>query len=163
MEFDPMPLMFACVHLACKIEEVHEIMLDRLLEAAGFGANDALKAKVGALELPLLDGIGFSLLVEPKPGPALRMLAEGVDGGAGGAKKEALARAESLVLDLAVRSDALLTWPASMAIMAALGATLEERAGKPGADAPQARALAAVLEAGLAGEAQCAAVQQLLA
>lgn len=44
MEFSPLAMMFACVHLACKIEEVHEITLDMLFEHAHeFGINESLK------------------------------------------------------------------------------------------------------------------------
>merc|ERR1719172_510402 len=70
-------MMFTCVHLACKIEEVHKITLDELFEhAEDFGVSRSLKSKMAALELHLLEGMGFTLLVEPKPDIALRMLAE---------------------------------------------------------------------------------------
>jgi len=75
LEFDPMHLMFAAVHLACKVEEVHEITLDRLLEAAGFKEDSSIRIKVASLELPLLETLNFTLLVEPKPEAAMRVLA----------------------------------------------------------------------------------------
>ncbi|CAK0900053.1 unnamed protein product, partial [Prorocentrum cordatum] len=76
-EFDPLLVLLACVHLACKVEEVHEVTLDRVLEAAGLGEGEG--ARVSGAELPLLEAVGFQLFLEPKPDDtALRMLAEDV-------------------------------------------------------------------------------------
>mmetsp|Transcript_149301 Transcript_149301/g.388405 ORF Transcript_149301/g.388405 Transcript_149301/m.388405 type:complete len:448 (+) Transcript_149301:125-1468(+) len=110
MEFDPVPMMFASVHLACKIEEVHEITLDKLLDAAGFGADPGLRDKVASLELPLLEGLGFALLVEPKPDSALRVLEEdlrqllrqqqGLCASSGGGPPESPARRSSGQMDV---------------------------------------------------------------
>lgn len=141
MEFSPLPMMFACVHLACKIEEVHEITLDVLFEHAdAFGVSETLKAKVSALELHLLEGMGFALLVEPKPDIALRMLAEELQrlpswgGMARGLAlhpasmentwQEVLSAAEQLLMHLSIRTDAILRMPASLLITAALGSVL---------------------------------------
>jgi hypothetical protein len=141
MEFFPQSMMFACVHLACKIEEVHEITLDMLFEhAESFGVNASLKAKVAGLELQLLHGIGYSLLVEPKPDIALPMLADelqqmpawgGVARGSdfqsaimGNTWQEVLSAAEQLLMHFCIRSDAILRMPASLLIAAALGTVL---------------------------------------
>mmetsp|Transcript_28766 Transcript_28766/g.82336 ORF Transcript_28766/g.82336 Transcript_28766/m.82336 type:complete len:366 (+) Transcript_28766:127-1224(+) len=173
MEFDPLPLMFACVHAACKVEEVHEITLERLLAAADLSADESLKARVVRFELPLLEGLGFGLLVEPKPHTALGMLAEELrakrpaslaalqdDGW-----REALARAESLVLQMAVRSDAVLRWPISVVIAAALGATLDARISHPSddrANAPSQLSLA-LLQSSLEADEQKKAIAGMYA
>jgi len=168
IEFDPLLMMLACVHLACKIEEVHEITLDGLLEAGDFGGDDRLRALVAGLELPLLEGIGFALLVEPKPSAALRMLAQELESPlalAGVQQQETVALAECLVLDLGVRTDALLRWPASALIAAALGAALDAHAPHLGAtavEAPSAQ-LAELLAASLEGEGPRAAFRSMVA
>jgi len=143
MEFDPLLLMLVCVHLACKIEEVHEFTLDGLLEAGGFHDCAGLRDKVVGLELPLLEGLGFVLLVEPKPGAALRMLACELRQGRGpvprGRRRSSAALmpeamwedivvlAERIALDASVRTDAALLWPASVLATAALGVALGAR------------------------------------
>mmetsp|Transcript_127326 Transcript_127326/g.360278 ORF Transcript_127326/g.360278 Transcript_127326/m.360278 type:complete len:391 (-) Transcript_127326:247-1419(-) len=183
MEYDPLPIMFACVHAACKIEEVREITLDKLLEAADFGADESLKAKVAGLELSLLEGVGFVLLVEPKPDTALRMLSEearhmpaapapqpGQDHRAPApplseaAWAEAVARAEGFALDLAVRTDAVLLRPASILIAGALSAALSTQLGQDGsgAGARASGVIGALLDANLEGEPQRAAVRQMV-
>jgi len=147
MEFPPISMVFACLHLACKIEEVHEITLDDLFEhAEAFGVSKSLKSKVAALELQLLEGMGFALLVEPKPDIALRMLAEELQrlpswGGVArgftvpvglalhpdsmdNTWQEILSSAEQLLLTLVIRTDAILRVPASLLITAAIGAVL---------------------------------------
>jgi len=140
MEFFPQPMMFACVHLACKIEEVHEITLDMLFEhAEAFGVNMP-KAKVAALELHLIEGLSFTLLVEPKPDIALRMLADELqrlpawsDVARGSALhpasmentwQEVLSGAEQYLVQLSIRTDAILRMPASLLITAALGSAI---------------------------------------
>lgn len=147
MEFSPISMVFACLHLACKIEEVHEITLDDLFEhAEAFGVSKSLKSKVAALELQLLEGMGFALLVEPKPDTALRMLAEELQrlpswGGVArgftvpmgltlhpdsmdNAWHDILLSAEQLLLTLVIRTEAILRVPASLLITAAIGAVL---------------------------------------
>jgi len=141
MEFFPQQMMFACVHLATKIEEVHEITLDALFEhAEAFGVDESLKAKVAGLEMHLLEALGFALLVEPKPDIALRMLAEELQrlpawgGVARGLAlhpesmestwQEVLSGAEQLLVHLSIRTDAILQMPASLLITAALGSVL---------------------------------------
>nr|QDO16311.1 cyclin H [Lingulodinium polyedra] len=181
MEFDPLPMMFASVHLACKIEEVHEITLDRLLEAADFGADASLKARVLSLELPLLEGLRFQLLVEPKPDTALRMLAQElqhllVQGSAHrrapatelteAAWQEVIARAENVAVELTVRTDAILRWPASIVIAAALSTALDEQSGRPANECGDVQALSdvlgALLEGNLEQEAQRVAVRSMV-
>jgi len=136
--------MFACVHVACKVEEVHEITLDRLLDAAGCGNDEPLKTKVAGLELPLLESIGFVLLIEPKPLPSLRMLMEELrqllDQGtiicralpisaAENTWEEVVAHAEEMALDTCARTDACLRWAPSLVIAASLGAALDSQFG----------------------------------
>ncbi|CAJ1405516.1 unnamed protein product [Effrenium voratum] len=154
MEFDPATTMYAAVHVACKIEEVREITLDRLLEVSGFGEDAAMKTKVTDLELELLERIGFRLLVEPKPGAALRVLAEDSRERVPGfplsqeALQELLARAESLVFELCACSHAVLHYPASIIFSAAWGTALDEGSGldrQPGA-APSCALLAMLAE-----------------
>lgn len=137
MEHDPLPVMFAAVHLACKVEEVHEITLGRLMEAADVAADEALRGKVVRLELPLLEALGFGLLVEPKPYMALRMLSQELQTRAaqGPLAKlteeewaKACADAGAKVLDLALHSDALFLWSASILSAACLGSVLDSRA-----------------------------------
>jgi len=162
MEFFPQPMMFACVHLACKIEEVHEITLDMLLEhAEAFGVNMP-KAKVSALELHLLEGLSFTLLVEPKPDIALRMLAEELQrlpawsGVAHGVAlhaasmentwQEVLSGAEELLAHLSIRTDAVLRMPASLLITAALGSVLARHCSFGGAGGQVLEILQSLLE-----------------
>jgi len=148
MEFDPVPMMFACVHLACKIEEVHEITMDRLLgagESADDGAVKKIRDQAVAFELPLLDGIGFQLLVEPKPDSCVEMLVGELQRSLASLSSppkiseptwEALTKdAERLAVELAVRTDAVLRWPASALIAAALRASAQG-VGPMGAPAP---------------------------
>ncbi|CAK9037629.1 unnamed protein product [Durusdinium trenchii] len=134
MEFDPCVMMYTSVHLACKIEELREITLDKLLEESGFSDDVAMKVKITDLELELLETIGFKLLVEPKPADALRLLAE--EGARSvlnlssiaspEAAEELLARAESIVFGLCTQSNALLIYPASLIFAAAWAAALDE-------------------------------------
>lgn len=135
MEFDPLPMMFACVHLACKIEEFHEITLDKLLSSSDM-RDESMKGKISSLELPLLEAINFVLLVEPKPDSALHMLKEELQSLTVWKEllsslpanrwtpetswKEVLASAEALVLDLSTFTDAVLHLPPSILIAAAL-------------------------------------------
>jgi hypothetical protein len=137
MEFSPLAMMFTCVHLACKIEEV-TLTLDELFEHADdFGVSASLKSKIAALELHLLEGMGFALLVEPKPDAAMHVLAEelqrlpawgGVARGLAGSMDstwlEVLSAAEQLVTHLVIRTDAILCMPASLFATAALGSVL---------------------------------------
>jgi len=147
MEYEPLAIMFACVHLACKVEEVHEITVEKLFEAADFGSDDALKTKVLGLELPLLEGIRFVLQVEPKPDAALRMLADElqhlltqspthnhaavISGLKEATWQDVLERAERIVFELSIRTDAILRRPVSILIVAALGASLDMQDGQP--------------------------------
>jgi hypothetical protein len=181
MEFDPLPVMFVCVHVACKIEEVHEITLDNVLAAADFGTDESLRAKVAGLELPLLEGLGFVLLVEPKPCTALRMLVEELRGllAQGPARcpraplldeaavwSTAVERAEGLALELALRTDAILHWPTSVVIAAALGAVLDEQFGRPASECGDSQSLsdmlASLLDANLEAEPQRAAIKGMV-
>lgn len=143
MEFDPMLVMFACIHIACKTEEVHDMSLDRLLEST-VGLDEQLKRKVAALELPLLEALRFSLFVEPQPFTALQMLGDELQQCCGGhcsptaevpasprcpegAIDEIIARAYELVIECCVRTDAVVRWPASVIISAALSISREQR------------------------------------
>ncbi|CAK0910176.1 unnamed protein product [Prorocentrum cordatum] len=56
MEHDPLPAMFACVHLACKVEEEHHITLEKLLAAADLGSDRAMQGKVVDSEICVLEG-----------------------------------------------------------------------------------------------------------
>jgi len=158
-EFDPLLVLLACVHLACKVEEVHEVTLDRVLEAAGLGEGEG--ARVSGAELPLLEAVGFQLFLEPKPDTALRMLAEDVrravpeDTLTDAGWCEVVQRAEATALDLALRTDAALRCPASALIAAALGAAL-------GGHAACGEALRALLDAGAGGERQREAARSML-
>eukprot|EP00930_Biecheleria_cincta_P029417 TRINITY_DN20477_c0_g1_i2.p1 TRINITY_DN20477_c0_g1~~TRINITY_DN20477_c0_g1_i2.p1 ORF type:complete len:284 (-),score=82.11 TRINITY_DN20477_c0_g1_i2:92-883(-) len=119
-----------------------------------------MKVKVSDLELDLLEGVGFSLLVEPKPGSALRMLSEDLrefvqnsDAATALPLKEdnaslakMLGRAEALSFDLGMRTDALLHWPMSVIISAAFSAALDE--GVSGA-VPPSHHLHSMLAAGI--------------
>lgn len=162
-----MTLIFACVHVASKIEEAHELTLDRLLEAAGFGDDASLKAKVSGLELPLLEGLGFVLLVEPKPDSALRMLAQelresrvwcaALDGMpphsriADESWDEVVVAAESLVWEASIHTDAILRYPASVVIAGALSSVLGRyfSAMPHVKDSPAPGVLLSILGAGL--------------
>lgn len=128
MEFDPAPMMFAVVHLACKVEEVHEITLNKLLDASGLSE---MLPRVASLELPLLSGIAFRLLVEPKPDTALRVLTE-LMGLEGSFRDQVLSAAEEWALQLCIRTDAVLRWPISVILAASLQAALEDVAAKSG-------------------------------
>merc|ERR1719221_71640 len=166
-------MMFASVHLACKIEEVHEITLDKLLESTGFGTDPAMPLKIAALELPLLEGIGFALLVEPKPDSTLRMLVEDLRRHLGPAQAsqvltqascdELVQAAEDLTLNLSIRTDAVLRWPLSVVVAAALQAKLEEAATRGLAGGTELiEALYQVLDAGLEAEEQRSALRTMM-
>lgn len=139
MEFDPLTMMYTCVHVACKIEELREITLDKVLEVSGFAEDAAMKTKVTDLELQLLENLGFKLLVEPKPSGALRFLAEElrasttstVKGFPGSSEnlQELLSKAETMVYDLCISSNAVLLYPASIIFAAAWGTALDEGLG----------------------------------
>mmetsp|Transcript_31131 Transcript_31131/g.58396 ORF Transcript_31131/g.58396 Transcript_31131/m.58396 type:complete len:330 (+) Transcript_31131:57-1046(+) len=128
MEFDPLSMIFACVHVACKVEEMREITLDKLLEAGGVVD---LRTKVTDLELELLQGLEFELMVEPKIRPSLRMLTQECRG-LPEQLEELLQRAEAVVFEVCATSSALLLFPPSALIAAALDVALEE-AGTKGA------------------------------
>jgi len=161
MEFDPMPMMFAAVHLACKIEEVREITLDRILETTGFAADDGLRSKIAGFEAPLLQGLNFHLFMEPKPDSGLLALEKDLrqdllqrNGGQkdgqcpeqdtrssrgnhvatlvmeGTLRDDALQYAEEIVLQLSLRTDAVLRWPVSVLLTAALGTALDVLAAR---------------------------------
>lgn len=140
MEFDPLVMMYTSVHVACKVEEVREITLEKILEVSGFGEDPAMKTKVTESELELLQNIGFVLLVEPQPVWALRLLAEEqrnfkvpVPGFPGSSEhfEELLSKAETLVYDCCISNDSLLLLPASIIFAAAWGAALDEGSGHP--------------------------------
>lgn len=150
MEFDPLVMLLVCLHLACKVEEVHEITLEDLFDSARpFGANEAMKKKVFELELTLLEALDFALLVEPKPDAALHMLTEELlrlhPQQAESLGPEAAAAAEALALRLGLRTDAALRAPPSLAIAAALGAVVRE--GQGGSSAQVLETLQSLLEA----------------
>jgi len=102
---------------------------------------------VVGLELPLLEGIRFVLQVEPKPDAALRMLSEelqhlvtqspthnhaaAISGLTEAAWQDVLDRAESIVFELSIRTDAILCRPISILIVAALSAALDMQDGRP--------------------------------
>lgn len=173
LEFDPLPIMFACVHVACKIEEARDITLDKLLEAAELASDETLKSKVADLELDVLEGVGFVLLVEPKPDCALHMLIQDIrhlSQPAAAAKglavlppsasalsaadwTELAGKAEILVLDLAVRSDAVLLYPASVLIAAGLALALNSQFGHEG-HRPPSEVLRAMLTASIENKDQ---------
>jgi hypothetical protein len=146
LEVDPKLIMFCCVHLACKVEECREITLDRLLE---FGGSATMKKAVEAIEMVLLEGIRFTLRVEPKPQAMLRLLVlsltklhhgsserqpsvAGEEGSgedfAGSLWKEPwhsiLTIADALLVEFAQRTDAVLLWPTSVVAAAALSVSL---------------------------------------
>lgn len=186
MEFDPLSTVLASVHLACKIEEVHEITLAKMLESAGLSEH---LSKVAALEVPLLEGIGFDLLVEPKPDSALRMLMEDLrqhlgqrrPAGEGEARDAAVAdevelglqepfrdevlrAAEDLSLVLSIQTDAVLLWPLSIVLAASLQATLEGSIAARGvAGSTLVTALYSALDAGIAAQPQRAALRTMMA
>mmetsp|Transcript_20044 Transcript_20044/g.36205 ORF Transcript_20044/g.36205 Transcript_20044/m.36205 type:complete len:381 (+) Transcript_20044:46-1188(+) len=135
MEFDPLLMMFTALHVACKVEEVHEITLDALLERSTMGAQGGAKSKITSLELPLLEAINFNLFTEPKPQASLEMLTEDIYGLSSSGRssitvsseawKEASSHAEELIMRLAVSTDAILQWPVAAIVLAALWASLE--------------------------------------
>eukprot|EP00435_Cladocopium_sp_Y103_P008453 s3236_g2.t1 len=122
----------------CKVEEVREITLDKILEVSGFGDDPAMKTKVTESELELLQNIGFILLVEPKPQAALQLLAEEQRNfkvpvpdfpGSSEHFEELLSKAETFVYDLCISNNSLLLLPASIIFAAAWGAALDEGHG----------------------------------
>mmetsp|Transcript_73634 Transcript_73634/g.204687 ORF Transcript_73634/g.204687 Transcript_73634/m.204687 type:complete len:444 (+) Transcript_73634:85-1416(+) len=134
MEYDPCVVMYTCVFLSSKIEECHDITLDRMLEVAYSGVDSTMRAKVVGLELTILESVGFALLIEPKPDSALAMLFREVKPHLPGplAEDEAvgkalLASAERLAIECAVRTDAVLCWPPSLLIVAALVEAIDEQ------------------------------------
>eukprot|EP00439_Symbiodinium_sp_Y106_P064966 s1214_g10.t1 len=48
MEFDPVPMMFTCLHVACKVEEFRDLTLEKMLQEGGFG--EQMRPKVTDLE-----------------------------------------------------------------------------------------------------------------
>jgi len=144
MEFDPLAVMLACIHVACKIEEMHSITLEMLMAVTPGGDDEALQAKVIGLELPVLEAIGFQLLVEPKPDTALRavsqelqqLLVNGTVPQIGFLQQSAdvdwakvVEEAERIVVDLSTQTDAVLLWPTSVLVLAAACAALEGYVG----------------------------------
>jgi len=136
IEFDPAVMMFVAVHVSCKIEEVHEITLGKLLDAADLGSAQDMKAKVSSLELNLLEGVGFKLLIEPKPDAALVMLVDELRDSVAdhipldeSAWDDVRSSAENLVVDVSVRTDAALCWPTSVVIASALHCALADKFG----------------------------------
>lgn len=139
MEFDPLAMTFTCTFVACKVEEQHDITLEALLDVGGEavstdkGGIGTFRKKVLALELPLLEGVGFQLFVEPKLHLTLGLLVDELRG----QPPESLPcdpanlgrvrdRAEQMAMNLTVRSDAVLRWKPSVLILAALTCALEE-------------------------------------
>jgi hypothetical protein len=152
MEFPPLPMMFVCVHLACKIEECHKITLDKLFEhAEAFGVRASLQDKVAALEYHLLEGLDFQLLIEPKPDMALRMLVDELQSQScwdrvahafslhpGGQKwQELVTASESLLVNWSIRTEAVLRYPMSMMVTVALAAVLSRHFSNLGDDGGQ--------------------------
>lgn len=177
MEFDPMPIMFACVHLACKIEEVHEITLDKLLSSTDM-RDEAMKTKISGLELPLLEAINFALLVEPKPDSALSMLKDEVESlpawsalisnlpltgmALEAVWREVLTAADVLILDLSIFTDAILCVPPSVLITAALGVALSRHAQLAASQGdPLLEMVLSLLLSHAEGEAQKSAIRKL--
>ncbi|CAE7438154.1 CCNH [Symbiodinium natans] len=125
MEFDPLTMMFTCVHVACKVEEFRNLTLDKLLEAGGFG--EQMRPRVVDLELELLQALDFELHVEPKVRPSLRVLGQELQARSNIADlEEAIDRAEDLVLQLCASTNAVLQWPVSVLIAVAWEVALEE-------------------------------------
>jgi len=127
LEYESAAVMFACVHIACKIEEYHEITLDKLLEAADLRKEGLMKKKVHHLELSVLEGIGFNLFIEPKPDSSITMLLDDLEDRAPSVFQQdmLLSRkmrrgSEKLAIEAAVRTNVVLRWPASVIILAAL-------------------------------------------
>lgn len=152
MEFHPRDVMFSCVHLACKVEEIKELpqqrmsgevyrdLLGGILSAAGIEPNTSFRTKMANIELPLLEGIGFGLLVEPKPEDGATMLAEelqlhmaegvkSIPTMEEGVWNNLSSKAARLVVDAAVCSDMLLRWPTSVLIAAALVKVFQDHHG----------------------------------
>ncbi|CAE7659579.1 CCL1 [Symbiodinium sp. CCMP2592] len=130
MEFDPVPMMFTCLHVACKVEEFRDLTLERMLQEGGMG--EQMRPKVTDLELELLQALDFELLIEPKVRPSLRILAEELEERSKVADlEEAMQKAEALIIDLCASTNAVLQWPTSVLIAAAWDVVLEEAAEKP--------------------------------
>jgi len=129
MEFDPVPMMFTCLHVACKVEEFRDLTLEKMLQEGGFG--EQMRPKVTDLELELLQALDFELLIEPKVRPSLRILAEELlERSKVADLEEAMQKAEALVIDLCASTNAVLQWPASVLIAAAWDVVLEEAAAE---------------------------------
>merc|ERR1719487_2531726 len=130
---------FTCTFVACKVEEQHDITLESLLEVGGEAmSNDkggigSFRKKVLALELPLLEGLGFQLFVEPKLHLTLRLLVDKLRGQSSATLPcdpanldKVRERAEQIAMNLTVRSDAILQWKPSVLFLGALTCALEE-------------------------------------
>jgi hypothetical protein len=140
MEFDPLAVLFASVHVACMVEEFHDLSISKLLESVDL-ADATMKAKVASMEAPLLEGIGFALFVEPKPDASLALLLEEFRRhlcGTTRAQKEVVVSAmavtkseavvgsaEQLLLEWSVRTDAVLCFPPCILFAAALGEAVQ--------------------------------------
>eukprot|EP00971_Amphidinium_carterae_P269926 5354804-Amphidinium_carterae.1 len=117
--------MFAALHLACLSEEVRELTLDALLQAAELGSDSMFKAKVAAVEFYVMEGIGFGLLIEPKPATGLDAICRSLRAAlphAADEKKwtEACATAQAYVVRVAALTDAVLRWPATILLVVSL-------------------------------------------
>mmetsp|Transcript_37649 Transcript_37649/g.95345 ORF Transcript_37649/g.95345 Transcript_37649/m.95345 type:complete len:390 (-) Transcript_37649:9-1178(-) len=144
MAFDPTPVMFTAVFLACKVEEARQITLDKLLAAAEMSPASGMREKVIAMEVPFLEGLGFDVTIEPKVDSAFRALAEDLCGDLqlGGSpaaassaavaallsdeerRAEVVRDAEDRLIQLAVRTDAVLRWPSSALLAVSFGVAL---------------------------------------
>eukprot|EP00928_Gymnodinium_smaydae_P011515 TRINITY_DN1423_c1_g2_i1.p1 TRINITY_DN1423_c1_g2~~TRINITY_DN1423_c1_g2_i1.p1 ORF type:complete len:384 (-),score=76.27 TRINITY_DN1423_c1_g2_i1:261-1412(-) len=171
LEFDPVPMMLASVYAACKIEEFHEMTLDRLLNSTGFAGDDAMRAKVLSLELPLLEANEFSVHIEPKPEASLVMLISEIqrllrgDGLITVAKDAPWAsvscKASKLISDLCTATDAVLRLPASTLFAGALRVAIDDCASWSGEERVAARkCLDAVLRSNLESYAQWQVVER---
>mmetsp|Transcript_19535 Transcript_19535/g.45438 ORF Transcript_19535/g.45438 Transcript_19535/m.45438 type:complete len:357 (+) Transcript_19535:81-1151(+) len=132
LEFDPMTVMFAVLHLACLSEEVRELSLDSLLKAAALGSDAALEAKIASLEMFVAEGIGFGLLIEPKPASALEMMSRPLLSLVGSTAPSSekwcgiCSDAEAYLVRFAVLTDAVLLWPTSVLVAASLHRALDD-------------------------------------
>lgn len=125
MEFDPVTMMFTCLHVACKVEEFRDLTLEKMLQEGGMG--EQMRPRVTDLELELLQALDFELLVEPKVRPSLQILAEEEEKWSKVADlEEAVKKAEALVIDVCASTNAILQWPTSVLIAAAWDVVLEE-------------------------------------
>mmetsp|Transcript_82054 Transcript_82054/g.214091 ORF Transcript_82054/g.214091 Transcript_82054/m.214091 type:complete len:362 (-) Transcript_82054:9-1094(-) len=116
MAFDPTPVMFTAVFLACKVEEARQITLDKLLAAAEMSPASGMREKVIAMEVPFLEGLGSPAAASSAAVAALLSDEE--------RRAEVVRDAEDRLIQLAVRTDAVLRWPSSALLAVSFGVAL---------------------------------------